>query len=531
MTLNLFSSKKRNDGVEQFDRLKQQMLHATALISTLQKGDAGFILSEQLAHTALGESLQSLKIHLDQVAKEESQRNWTNNGLASFSDILRNKQSLDFESLTNEILRQLVIYLEVNQGAIFIMEGDSPENTYLQMVACYAYNRKKHLNKRVEIGEGLVGQCVLEKQPCYMTQVPRDYVNITSGLGEATPSSVFISPLIIGDNVFGVIEIASFHMLEAFKQEFMLKLSENIAATIKTVKENDRNIVLLRSSQQQAEELKAQEEELRQNMEELEATQEEMSRKSAQLAKATAETQSLIRGINETMATIEFSPDGKILTANTKFLQTMNYQPEQIIGKHHRMFVPEDVLASDEYKTFWTRLAAGHSINGVFRRRASSGNTVWLNAIYNPIVDEAGKVLKVIKLANDITSEQELSAENKAVLRGINASMAVIEFSTEGIVLDANDNFLLTMGYTLADIKGSHHSKFMPAGKTETEEYRDFWRQLSTGEAVKGIFERVSSSGQTVMLNAIYNPIFNAEHKVIKVVKFATNLTQYLNAK
>jgi len=530
MKLNLFKSKRDDDGVRQYDALKRQMLDATDLISNLQKRDAHFTLSEELAHTALGESLQSLKTHLDDVAREERQRTWTSNGLASFSDILRNKQSLDFASLTNEILSQLVRYLEVNQGAIFIIEGDSPENSYLQMAACYAYSRKKHLDKRVEIGEGMVGQCVLERQPIYLTRIPENYVSITSGLGEATPSAVFISPLMINESVFGVIEIASFHALEPYKQEFIAKLSENIAATIKTVKENDRNMVLLKSSQQQAEELKAQEEELRQNMEELEATQEEMRRKSVQLATAMAETQSLIKGINETMATIEFSPDGKILTANAKFLQTMRYSLTQIAGRHHRMFVPDDVLASAEYATFWTRLAAGQSISGIFRRRASDGATVWLNAIYNPILDEAGRVLKVIKLANDITSEQELLAENKATVHGINASMAVIEFSPDGIVLNANDNFLMAMEYRLDQIKGAHHSKFMPAGKIDTAEYRDFWARLAAGEAVKGVFERVSSTGKTVVLNAIYNPIFNAEGKVIKVVKFATNLTQHLKA-
>lgn len=530
MALNLFKRRDKDDATVQFQILNRQICDATDLIANLQKKDGQFALSDQLAQTPLGESLQSLKAHLDEVARQEGQRNWTNNGLASFSDILRNKQSLDFERLTNEILSQLIRYLGVNQGAIFIIDETNEKDAYLKLEACYAYDRKKHVTKRVEIGEGLVGQCVLEKQPNYITQIPKDYIHITSGLGEAAPSSVFISPLIINDQVFGVIEIASFQPLELYKQEFITKLSENIAATIKTVKENDRNVLLLKSSQQQAEELKAQEEELRQNMEELEATQEEMRRKSVQLAATMAEIQSLVRGINETMATIEFSPDGTVLTANAKFLETMKYDLARITGKHHRMFVPEDVLSTPDYATFWKRLAAGQSISGIFRRRAANGATIWLNAIYNPIFSESGEVLKVIKLANDITAEQELMAENKAVLAGIDASMAVIEFSPEGIVQRANENFLQAMGYRLDQIKGAHHRKFMPAEKTGTAEYQQFWARLADGKAVKGVFERVSSSGTTVILNAIYNPILNAEGKVTKIVKFATNLTHHLRA-
>jgi methyl-accepting chemotaxis protein len=203
----------------------------------------------------------------------------------------------------------------------------------------------------------------------------------------------------------------------------------------------------------------------------------------------------------------------------------MKYSLNEIKGRHHRMFAPKDVVDSDDYKSFWKRLASGESITGIFKRMDSKGSTVWLNAIYNPILNANKEVVKVVKFATDITQQQEMLAESKGILEGINTTMATIEFTPDGTVVDANKNFLAIMEYSLDEIRGVHHRKFAPLDVVESEEYRTFWSKLSSGEAISGVFRRVSSSGATVWLNATYNPIVNANGKVVKVIKFASDIT------
>ena len=505
---------------------KIQIQKATQFITEIENGNFQVHVPEQLFQSELGEALESLKKRLSSIAEQEEVRNWLNSGLARFSDILRNKNSLSLEDLANEILSNLVKYVKANQGAVFLLEGEKQENDqHLKMIACYAYERKKYMDRRIELGEGMAGQCALEKEMIYLKDVPSNFVSITSGLGETTPRFVLIAPMMINEEIYGVIELASFNEFLSHHREFITELSENIAATIKTVRDSDTTLHLLNASQQQAEELKAQEEEMRQNMEELQATQEEMQRKSDELNRATSEMQGIIAGIDATMATIEFTPDGTILAANSNFLNAVKYALPDIVGKHHRIFAPKDVLESEDYKTFWQRLAAGESFTGTFKRVDSTGDTVWLNAIYNPIFNSKGQVAKVVKFATNITAEKERQAESQGILEGINATMATIEFKPDGTIISANSNFLKTVKYSMPEINGKHHRIFVPQDVLESEEYKTFWARLAGGESLTGVFKRVASTGETVWLNAIYNPIRNSNGEVVKVVKFATDIT------
>ena len=202
----------------------------------------------------------------------------------------------------------------------------------------------------------------------------------------------------------------------------------------------------------------------------------------------------------------------------------MQYSLADVKGQHHRKFVSHEILDSPEYRTFWTKLAQGNAFTGLFKRIASDGSTVWLNAIYNPILDANNRVVKVVKFASNVTAEQELIAETKGTLKGIDATMATIEFTPDGTIMKANQNFLECMKYSLSSILGKHHRMFVKKEERESSEYIQFWNKLSSGEAITGEFSRMGSDGKDITLKAIYNPITNADGKVVKVVKFAVKI-------
>ena len=227
----------------------------------------------------LGDSLLKMRNSLKDVAADDKKRNWATQGMAQFADILRtNTEGLD--ALANNIVINLVKYVGANQGALFVVNDNHAKDLYLELIASYAWDKKKYIEKKVQQGEGLIGQAWQEADVIYITEVPQNYVSITSGLGGANPSSILIVPLTVNEVTYGVIELASFSLFEPFQIEFIKKLAENIASTLSTAKTNERTKFLLEQSQQQAEEMRAQEEEMRQNMEEMQATSEESERKS-----------------------------------------------------------------------------------------------------------------------------------------------------------------------------------------------------------------------------------------------------------
>lgn len=226
---------------------------------------------------SLARSLINMKEKLQNIMEEDKRRNWANIGIARMSEIIRNDNNTD--NFYFNIIAFIIRYLNANQGGLFVINKENDQDIHIELKACLAYEKKKFIQKRIEIGEGLVGRCMQEATSIYMTQIPKDYMTITSGLGEANPGALLILPLKINNEIFGVVEIASFIPFEKHEIGFVEKISETLAAAISEVKGNEHTRILLAKAQQQAEELRAQEEEMRQNLEELSATQEEMRRK------------------------------------------------------------------------------------------------------------------------------------------------------------------------------------------------------------------------------------------------------------
>ncbi|GGY16346.1 methyl-accepting chemotaxis protein [Paludibacterium paludis] len=242
----------------------------------------------------------------------------------------------------------------------------------------------------------------------------------------------------------------------------------------------------------------------------------------AQLARARAR----LDAIERSMAMIEFSADGTIVSANHHFLELMGYRAEELIGKPHRILCDAAYASSAEYSDFWRKLANGEPYSGRCTRRAKDGREVWLSASYSPVLDAGGRVAAIVKVATDITERVRSEREFQAQREAIDRSMAIIEFAPDGAILTANQNFLATFGYRLADIEGRHHRILCESSYASSPEYAEFWRKLVKGEFFQGRYKRLAKNGQAVWLQATYNPVVDPSGRVIKVVKFASDITQ-----
>lgn len=383
-------------------RLEDEIKNATNFIKNIEHGnlDAEFLglsaTSEVEASTLAG-SLLSMRNQMVIISNEEKQRNWTTAGLAKFVEILRSNNQ-DINTLSDRILSNLVKYMGANQGYLFVLNDSQIEEKRLELIACYAYDRKKFVSTTVALGEGLVGQCFLEKETIHISDLPKDYIKITSGIGESLPCNLVLIPLKISEEVYGIIEIATFNPIKKYEIEFLEKLGESIASAIAGARTNERTKKLLVDSQLLAEELRAQEEEVRQNMEELSATQEELNRKGSEM-------EDRIAAINESgIASIEFDPLGNILRANASFLDLLGYAEYEVVGKHHRIFVEASMAESVEHKKFWEDLGKGIQKPGEFKRINKKGEAVYIKGSYSIIRDRSGGLVKILNLVTDITA-------------------------------------------------------------------------------------------------------------------------------
>jgi methyl-accepting chemotaxis protein len=239
---------------------------------------------------------------------------------------------------------------------------------------------------------------------------------------------------------------------------------------------------------------------------------------------------SVLRALHKSLAIIEFDCQGNILDANENFCSAVGYERSEIVGQHHSIFVDPVEATQPAYEEFWASLAAGNFDSGEYKRFGKGGNEIWIQATYNPVLNRSGKPVKVVKFASDITAAKMKSAEDDGKINAISRAQAVIEFEVDGTIITANENFCGAVGYDLSEIQGRHHQIFVEKTYGESAEYREFWKKLGDGEFIADEFQRFGKDGSEIWIQASYNPIFDAGGKVVKVVKFATDITGRVHA-
>ncbi|MBN2215137.1 MAG: GAF domain-containing protein [Bacteroidales bacterium] len=344
---------------ENLNSIVAHLKEKTGFVKALNQGDLQAKLELSDKEDELGKELLDIQINTQKAAierqkhdEESSKRRYINEGLAKFSEITHARYD-QINNLTDAFIKELVKYLGSIQGGIFLMNDDTDQNE-LVLTSAFAYDRKKYLTKTVVVGEGLVGTCALEKKPVFLTEIPPDYISITSGLGDAPPNNILLLPMLQDDNVTGVIEIASLDIFQEHQIEFAKQVANNLSNTLSSAKINERTAKLLEQSQEHAQTMAEQEEEMRQNMEELRATQEESSRREE-------EFKGIADAMGKALFVAEFDLKGKLISINEKFIIFLGKKREQIIGKSFAEVVRSENAAKVD-KAFLSSVEEGNHL-------------------------------------------------------------------------------------------------------------------------------------------------------------------------
>jgi PAS domain S-box-containing protein len=516
------SVQKNNDEVDviinELENLGTNLLKIKDFANTVGKGEFDKDIEIFNRQGELGQAIAEMHDGLINIAVRDRQRNWTNEGIALFGELLREYN--DIQALYDELIANLVKYIMANQGGVFILEDLDPKNPVLELKSVYAYDRKRFVERTIRPGQGLIGQAWLEKDVIYLENASEAYVQISSGLGKANPRSLLIVPMISSDSiVLGALELASFKVFETHEIDFVKRVGEMIVSAISSIKNNQKNRILLEEAQKATEQLRFQEQEMRQNLEQLMQAQADMTQNQAELIGQT-------QAIKTTLATVEFDVNDMILNANDIFLDAIRYGLGEVVGQPYRMFVDEEDFGLFDYQKFWQTLREGTPQQREIKVLTKDKSEVWYNATFTPIKDNNDRVYKIIKLGIETTEQKQLSATYQKQFEAINKSNAIIEFTLQGNVLDANDLYLRKMAYKLEEIKGKNHHIFVAEAERNSPDYLNFWSRLLQEGYISGTFLRMGNQRQEVWWQGTYNVVSDMEGKPYKIIKIAQEITQ-----
>ncbi len=569
-------SKKMSINIERNDEIGRMHKAVKKLINSLQitskyaleigRGNYDVPFKPLSNEDTLGNVLIDMKERFIQKEQEsikrqekDEQQKWISQGVSLFNDVLRQDHA-DTQELSYALVKNLVKYTKSSVGGLFLLEESEEGNSQkelLELKASYAYDRRKYINKKIHLGEGLVGACFLEKKSIHLKKIPDNYIEITSGLGNSMPKVVFITPLIYNEKVMGVIELATLKSYERYEVEFIEKVAENIAATISSVKINERTNQLLRQSQEQSEQMKAQEEEMRQNMEELQATQEEMERKNQEI-------ENVMNGIGKALSIIEYNTSGKIKDVNESLTKLINKNRDELIQKTQQEVIHKTNEDNFEFESFWNDLNAGKTKNAIFQYIDNANEKeIWTNETITPIYNKSGDIEYFLDFVVDITEQKKLEneisvqlnkskerenyvkemlneleatqnemnkkdIERKGVLDALNNSTNMVEYDLQGNITFVNDAYLNLIDMQKEEVLGQHYNYKRTLTENENKDSQKFWEDLRNGQTKREINNFIVKN-KSIWLLETYTPIYNSNNQPYKILKIALDITESKN--
>jgi methyl-accepting chemotaxis protein len=511
--------------------LRQKIQYITSLADDTHRAIYAPHENDELGSALVVLSDYLTRKELDEVTRkrDDKRQNWISEGFAQMGEVLRSERE-NVTDLSFRIIQQLVRYMNVEMGSIFLTGTGDPGKPTLELAAVYAYDRRKYLKQSLDWGEGLPGACAREKDRIFLTDVPSDYFDIISGAGDTKPNCILLVPLKIADEVHGVIELATVRLIKPFEIEFVESLSESISSSLIAVRNSETTAGLLRQSQAQAETLKQQEAAMMENMKKLEQAQEDSRRRETEFS-------GILQAINQSSPVAELGLNGRFSSVNEKFLQLLESHRDQVLGKQYSEFAQVDAY-SDLYKQFWADLREGKSVSNVATYKLFSGKEIWLQQTFTPIINNEGKVYKILNIAEDITENhnlrEKLQTREMEIMRShldlqtlneaVNASLIKCELDGDGIIMEVNENYVGVTGYGRKELLGRNYRLFLK--DTEKDQFEKIWEEVKKEKVYEGVMRRSRPTGEEVWLASTLSPVKDESGTIYKVYFLGLDISE-----
>lgn len=434
--------------VENNTLIQKKFQLSANFISKLTEPESKIDIDEFFHNDPIGQSLLRIKAELKKWKEVEVKRNWIAQGLAKFSEILRDKKS-NITEYSQHILGNLVKYLNASQGILLLETTDEKGDSCMEAAARFGMAHS-NVNVRIYEGQGMLGQCMTEKRILLINEIPKNYIKINSGLGQAIPKNIIIVPLLTNEKFYGAIEVASFQEIGTYEVEFLKEVSKNIASEIASIKNYQQTQKLLNESNSLARELKQQEFELRNNLEVLSRTQQEMVYKQRELAE-------IHKAINGTLATAEFDLSGRMVRTNEIFLTVLGYKPEELKSIYCQQLMGD----ASSSALMWDNLRLGRNFSGEFRMKNKAGKDIWLSGTFNAISISDNGPEKVMMFAQFISQEKDKINELSFVVSALKSTLPVAELDANFFCRSANEKFMKMFGLSRTALRNKSIADFI----------------------------------------------------------------------
>lgn len=556
---------------EHLNVLKLKYRNLIEFIHKLTAGKYNAEIEEINQESKLDSGLIELRNKLAQGEKEaklasqaEERRKWAIEGQTKFNEILRVSAS-NVQELADAVIKNLVIFINAAQGGLFLKEGKDEEerNNRLNLLSAFAYDRKKFFTKKIQIGSGLVGMAALERNTVWLDKIPRDYMEVESGLGEAPPRSLLIVPLKTEAELLGIIEIASLNKFKKEEVEFIEDLAQNIAATIQSAKVSERTSELLNESRKKSEELASRDSEMRQTIKELQKAKAEAERNDAEMS-------ALISALDQAMISAEISTRRRINSANRLFLTKADYHFDEVDGKPFSdYFSPEE--NEPDIKEIVEKVRQGQTVRAMLKLISKYKSEYAVLGQFTPVRDASGKVNKILFLGNDITKRIEFENKNQkllketiekaeqmaaqekemrdnftellktqkdikakefevsALLSAIDANLIKAEFNREGKLRTANRKFIDTLKCRKEELNKKTIGDFF--NNQIIDDFEEKWKKLfDEDKAFQSGTKLADKNGKPVWLMISFTPVKDEQNEITKIVLLANDITELKQA-
>src|SRR5512133_2030043 len=467
----------------------------------------------------LRETLKKNEENSQKIRKAEEERNWIAEGLAHFSETLRNYIH-EPEHLSFHVIKDLTKYVNAIQGGFYVLDDSDSYNKFFNLSAFFAYDRRKFADQKIKWGDGLVGTAALEKKTIHLKNVPQEYITVTSGLGEANPDYLIVVPMMYENEIFGALEFASFSKFEPNHVALIEKTAESVASTLSAIKTNLRTAKLLEETKSQTQILTSHEEEMRQNMEELQATQEESVRQTQRLVV-------LEEALKKNIIQAEFDPQGLFLSGNSLFYNIFEYSTDlRIEGKHITEFVSEE-YREWFYQEWNSLLTEDKPFKGYIKHVTRTGKDLWVIGSFSTILYDDKSVSRIVYLGIEAVAERIQLEKNEAMVESVNNIGISMELDINGNLLNAGKNFTDLFKVSKKELKSM--AIFDIIHPNEIEVFNKRWDGIVNGSSYTGIIKGKSTKGEDVWLMGSFNITKNTAHETDHVVFAGTDITHEKN--